>query len=271
MIEIELMNIAAGMARRAGDLAFVGRATLDRTNDVDTKSSATDMVTRWDSASERFIAADLETRRPDDGIIGEEGASKESRSGVSWLVDPIDGTTNFLYGLAGWAVSIAAVDDTGTPEGTLAGAVYLPATRELFVAARGHGAWLGGRRLRCSSNDDMATALVGTGFSYSSDRRARQGDRVARLLPRVRDIRRTGAAAPDLCYVADGRLDAYFEEGLQAWDLAAGLLIATEAGAHASDFNGGSPVPSNVLVAAPDLHAHLLEFIGPSPTDRAVS
>jgi myo-inositol-1(or 4)-monophosphatase len=136
----------------------------------------------------------------------------------------------------------------------------------LFVAARGHGAWLGGRRLACSSNDDVATALVGTGFSYSSDRRAHQGERVARLLPRVRDIRRTGAAAPDLCYVADGRLDAYFEENLQAWDLAAGLLIATEAGARASDFAGGSPVPSNVLVSAPKLHDRLLELIGRSPT-----
>lgn len=269
MIEIELMNTAAAMARRAGDLAFVGRATLDRANDVDTKSTATDMVTRWDSASEQLIVADIERRRPDDGIIGEEGAAKASRSGVSWLVDPIDGTTNFLYGLAGWAVSIAAVDDTGTPDGTLAGAVYLPATRELFVAARGHGAWLAGRRLTCSSSDDTATALVGTGFSYSSKRRAQQGQRVARLLPHVRDIRRTGAAAPDLCYVADGRLDAYFEEGLQAWDLAAGLLIATEAGAHASDFTGGSPVPSNVLVSgnvlvsAPRLHDRLLELIGP--------
>ena len=262
MIEMELMNTAAAMARRAGDLALVGRATLDRSADVDTKSTATDMVTRWDSASERLIVAEIEARRPDDGIIGEEGSAKASRSGVSWLVDPIDGTTNFLYGLAGWAVSIAAEDSSGT----LAGAVYLPATRELFVAARGHGAWLGGRRLACSSNDDVATALVGTGFSYSSDRRAHQGERVARLLPRVRDIRRTGAAAPDLCYVADGRLDAYFEENLQAWDLAAGLLIATEAGARASDFAGGSPVPSNVLVSAPKLHDRLLELIGRSPT-----
>ena len=271
MIEIELMNIAAAVARRAGDLAFVGRATLDRAIDVSTKSSTTDMVTRWDSASERLIVAEIEARRPDDGIIGEEGAAKTSRSGVSWLVDPIDGTTNFLYGLAGWAVSIAAVDDTGTPDGTLAGVVYLPATRELFVAARGHGAWLAGRRLRCSSNDDLATALVGTGFSYTSARRAQQGERVARLLPRVRDIRRTGAAAPDLCYVADGRLDAYFEEGLQAWDLAAGLLIATEAGARASDFTGGSPVPSNVLVSAPALHDHVLALIEPPSSDRAVS
>ncbi|MBU3688299.1 MAG: inositol monophosphatase [Acidimicrobiales bacterium mtb01] len=264
MIEIELMNAAASMARRAGDLALVGRSTLDRSTDVGTKSTATDMVTRWDSASENLIVSDIEARRPDDGIIGEEGSTKESRSGVSWLVDPIDGTTNFLYGLAGWAVSIAAVDLSGT----LAGAVYLPATREMFVAARGHGSWLGGRRLACSPSGELATALVGTGFSYSSERRAKQGERVANLLPNVRDIRRTGAAAPDLCYVADGRLDAYFEENLQPWDLAAGLLIATEAGARASDFAGGPPVPSNVLVSAPDIHDRLLDLIAPSPNRR---
>lgn len=256
------------VARGAGDLARRMYASGQAT--VKEKSSEIDLVTAADVAAEEFVREALARLYPGVALWGEESNHPPSQPDY-WLVDPIDGTTNFLYGLAGWAVSIAAVDDTDTPEGTLAGAVYLPATRELFVAARGHGAWLGGRRLRCSSNDDMATALVGTGFSYSSDRRARQGDRVARLLPRVRDIRRTGAAAPDLCYVADGRLDAYFEEGLQAWDLAAGLLIATEAGARASDFNGGSPVPSNVLVAAPDLHAHLLEFIGPSPTERAVS
>ncbi len=257
MIDVELMNLAAAVARRAGDLALVGRTTLDRARDVTTKSTATDMVTRWDSASEGSIVDAIERLRPDDGIVGEEGSSKPSRSGYSWLVDPIDGTTNFMYGLAGWAVSIAAVDERGTA----AGAVYLPVTRELFVASRGHGAWLGGRRLSCSSCGDLATALVGTGFSYSADMRANQGRRIARVLPRVRDIRRTGAAAPDLCYVADGRLDAYFEENLQPWDLAAGLLVAREAGASASDFAGGDPVPSNVLVSSPALHGPLLELV----------
>lgn len=261
MIEVRLMNAAAAMARRAGDLALVGRASLDRATEVSTKSTATDMVTRWDAASEESIVSDIERLRPDDGVIGEEGSSKASRSGYSWLVDPIDGTTNFMYGLAGWAVSIAVVDELGT----VAGAVYLPATREAFVAARGHGAWLGGRRLRCSDSHDVATALVGTGFSYSASARATQGARIATLLPRVRDIRRTGAAAPDLCYVADGRLDAYFEENLQPWDLAAGLLVAREAGAVASDFSGGEPTPNQVLVSAPHLHEALLQLVA-TPT-----
>ena len=252
---IGLMNLAARVARRAGDLVIEGRRHGDLT--VDTKSSATDMVTEWDRISERTIVDAIRAARPDDGIVGEEGTDVESRSGVSWLIDPIDGTTNFMYGLSGYAVSIAAVDD----DGSLAGAVFLPATRELFVAARGQGAWLGGRRLTCSRLTDPATALIGTGFSYSASRRAEQGERIGRLLPRARDIRRLGAAAPDLCFVADGRIDAYFEENLSPWDLAAGILVATEAGAIASDFSGGPPRPAEVLVAPPALHPHLVRLL----------
>ena len=252
---IGLMNLAARVARRAGDLVIEGRRHGDLT--VDTKSSATDMVTEWDRISERTIVDAIRAARPDDGIVGEEGTDVESRSGVSWLIDPIDGTTNFMYGLSGYAVSIAAVDDVGS----LAGAVFLPATRELFVAARGRGAWLGGRRLTCSRLDDPTTALIGTGFSYSATSRAAQGERIGRMLPRVRDIRRLGAAAPDLCFVADGRIDAYFEENLSPWDLAAGILVATEAGAIASDFAGGPPRPAEILVAPPALHPHLVRLL----------
>ncbi len=252
---IGLMNLAARIARRAGDLVIEGRRHGNLA--ADTKSSATDMVTKWDRISEATIVEALRTNRPDDGIVGEEGTDVSSRSGVSWLIDPIDGTTNFLYGLSGYAVSIAAVDE----KGSLAGVVYLPATRELFAAARGHGSWLGGRRLTCSNQSDPSTALIGTGFSYAANSRAAQGERIARLLPRVRDIRRLGAAAPDLCFVADGRIDAYFEENLSPWDLAAGILVATEAGAIASDFSGGPPRPAEVLVAAPSLHAHLVRLL----------
>lgn len=252
---VGLMNLAARVARRAGDLVIEGRRQGDLA--VDTKSSATDMVTKWDRLSERTIVDAIRIARPEDGIVGEEGTDLASRSGVSWLIDPIDGTTNFLYGLSGYAVSIAAVDEVGS----VAGAVFLPATRELFVAARGHGAWLAGRRLACSRIDDPSIALIGTGFSYSSSSRATQGERIGRLLPRVRDIRRLGAAAPDLCFVADGRIDAYFEENLSPWDLAAGILVATESGAIASDFAGGPPRPAQILVAPPSLHPHLVRLL----------
>ena len=253
---ISLMNVAAGAARRAGDTIVVGRRSGDRR--ASTKSSPTDMVTVWDGRSEERIVAELSERRPHDGIVAEEGSSRPSTTGISWLVDPIDGTTNFLYGLAGFAVSIAAVDDYGR---SLAGAVYLPMTRELFVAARGHGAWLGGRRLQCSTLDDPSRALVGTGFAYDAERRRRQGAQVAALVGSVRDIRRVGAAAPDLCYVADGRLDAYFEENLQPWDVAAGRLIAEEAGALVTSFDGGPADPSRLLAAAPGVHAALVELL----------
>ncbi len=253
---IALMNVAAAVARRAGDTIIIGRRSGDRR--AHTKSTPTDMVTVWDARSEEQIVTELSERRPHDGIVAEEGSARPSSSGVSWLVDPIDGTTNFLYGLAGFAVSIAAVDDAGR---SLAGAVFLPMTRELFVAARGHGAWLAGRRLQCSVTTDLTQALVGTGFAYDAELRRRQGVRIAALVGSVRDIRRVGAAAPDLCYVADGRLDAYFEENLQAWDVAAGRLIAEEAGALGTSFDGGPADPSRVLAAAPGVHAPLVDLL----------
>lgn len=268
------MNLAAEVARRAGDLVANGRAA--GRFEVATKSSPTDVVTEWDSASERFIASFIAEHRPDDGMIGEEGTSSlgtssSGTSGVSWLVDPIDGTTNFLYGLPGWAVSVAAIDTSSG--GTLAGAVHVPSQRETFVAARGHGSWLGGRRLDVRSRAErsaptLSTALVATGFGYDPERRRRQGRRTAWLLPRVRDVRRFGAAAVELCHVAAGRVDAYVEDGLGAWDIAAGALIATEAGATASDFTGGPVRPAEVLVAHPDIHTGILELLHSCPGDE---
>lgn len=249
----DLVNLAARLAREAGDMVANGRRTGDL--GVRTKSTATDMVTRWDSASESLIVDALRAARPRDGIVGEEGARVDGTSGIDWYVDPIDGTTNFLYGLGGYAVSIAAADSTGP----VAGAVFVPASRELFTAARGRGAFLGSTPITCSTSTTLDTALVATGFSYDSDHRRVQGSRVGAMLPHVRDIRRLGAAAIDLCHVACGRVDAYFEEHLQAWDLAAGLLIATEAGARASDFAGGAVKPSETVVCAPGIHTALLE------------
>ena len=251
----DLVNLAARLAREAGDMVANGRRTGDL--GVRTKSTATDMVTRWDSASESLIVDALRAARPRDGIVGEEGARVDGTSGIDWYIDPIDGTTNFLYGLGGYAVSIAAADSTGP----VAGAVFVPASRELFTAARGRGAFLGSTPITCSTSTTLDTALVATGFSYDSDHRRVQVSRVGAMLPHVRDIRRLGAAAIDLCHVACGRVDAYFEEHLQAWDLAAGLLIATEAGARASDFAGGAVKPSETVVCAPGIHTALLEHL----------
>ncbi len=253
-----LVNLAARLAREAGDLVANGRRTGNL--GARTKSTATDMVTRWDSASESLIVEALRVTRPHDGIVGEEGARFAGTSGIDWYIDPIDGTTNFLYGLGGYAVSIAAADSSGP----LVGAVFVPESRELFTATRGRGAFLGSTPIRCSTSMTLDTALVATGFSYDSERRRIQGARVGALLPHVRDIRRLGAAAIDLCHVACGRVDAYFEEHLQSWDLAAGLLIATEAGARSSDFAGGEVRPSETVVCAPGIHSALIEHLQPT-------
>jgi myo-inositol-1(or 4)-monophosphatase len=251
----ELATLAGRIAVEAGQMVLAGRRA--GIADVDTKSTATDMVTEFDRAAEALLVQRLRAARPDDGLVGEEGTDREGTSGIRWLLDPIDGTTNFLYGLPGFAVSVAAADSSGV----LVGAVYLPDLDELFRAHRGGGATLGEHPIRCGTNDQLATALVGTGFSYRPEWRVRQAGRVARMIGQVRDIRRFGAAAADLCYVACGRLDAYFEEHLNPWDLAAGELIAREAGCRSGDFSGGPPRPEQVLVAPPQLFEPLRELI----------
>ena len=250
-----LLDLAASIAREAGALVRSGRR--DGVHTLTTKSSVTDMVTEFDRASERLIVRRLAAARPDDAIVGEEGTSTAGTSGVHWLIDPIDGTTNFLYDLPGYAVSIAAAD----AHGALIGAVYVPALDELFTARRGGGAMLDGVPIHCSDRSDLESALVGTGFSYLPQRRAAQADRVARLMPHIRDIRRFGAAAVDLCFVAMGRLDAYFEEHLGPWDLAAGELIAREAGCRTGDFHGAPVHPRQVLVSNPALFEPLAQLV----------
>ena len=251
----ELSAIANNLAVRAG--ALISEARQTGTGLVDTKSTATDMVTEFDRASERLIVDAIRAARPGDAIIGEEGTADPGDSGVSWLIDPVDGTTNFFYGLPGYAVSIAAAD----ADGTLAGAVYIPATNELFAAVRGRGATMNGRPIHCSTTADVSTALVATGFSYHPERRRVQMRRLQHVIGEIRDIRRLGAAAPDLCYVAAGRVDAYFEEHLGPWDLAAGELIAREAGCVSGDFAGGPVRPAQVLVANPDIFGPLRTLI----------
>ena len=257
-----LRVLAAELATSAGVLARDGRRRLGVGQPIehDTKSTPTDPVTEFDRAAEALIVDTLRTRRPHDSIVGEEGSGHVGSSGLEWHVDPIDGTVNFVYDLPAWCTSVAVVDRNGS----LAGAVYVPTTDELFTAARGGGATHNGAPIRCSSATDLAAALVGTGFSYAPATRAVQADRLAAMLPRVRDIRRFGSAALDLCMVACGRLDAYFEEHLNSWDLAAGVLIAAEAGAATSNFAGGAADTGSVVAAAPAIHAALLELLARS-------
>jgi len=251
----ELVAIAESLAREAGQLVLAGRARGVR--HASSKSSETDMVTEHDRASERLIVGRLAELRPDDAVVGEEGTDTAGPSGVRWLVDPIDGTTNFLYGLAGYNVSIAARTDAGTQ----VGAVYVPATDELFSAVRGGGARCNGAPIRCSTTTDLHQALVATGFSYLPERRTAQAARIAGLIHRIRDIRRSGAAAYDLCCVAAGRVDVYFEQWLGPWDVAAGELIAAEAGCRTGSFDGGPVHPSNVLVASPGLFEQMVDVL----------
>jgi myo-inositol-1(or 4)-monophosphatase len=250
-----LVALASGVAARAVDLLLAGEARGRAT--VRSKSTATDMVSEMDHASERLIVDGLLASRPDDGMVGEEGAARDGTSGLRWVIDPLDGTTNYLYGLPGWGVSIAAED----AEGVVAGVVVDAVRGEEYTATRGGGAFRDGASITCADAADLATALVGTGFAYGAELRRDQGVIVAGLLPRVRDIRRLGAAAVDLCLVACGRLDAYFERGLAWWDLAAGGLIATEAGAELSSLDGGPIRSGSVLAAPPALAAPLRELL----------
>jgi len=208
------------------------------------------MVSAADRDAEALIRRGLREARPDDGLLGEEGSHRESSSGRVWVVDPLDGTTNFLYGFPQWAVSIAL-------EGSL-GVVFDPVRDELFVAALGEGAMRNGERLTMHSPPPLSTALVATGFGYDAERRSKQGAVIARVLPRIRDIRRPGAAALDLCWVAAGRLDGYYERGLNAWDWAAARIVVEEAGGAVADLE---PDPHGLAAAHPELLPALLELI----------
>lgn len=231
----ELAHIAATTATEVGHTIRDMRA--QGVEIANTKSSLADVVTAADGAAERLITAALRAARPNDGILGEEGASIEGNSGITWVVDPIDGTVNYLYDLPGYAVSIAATVEDGAA-GTMAdgrravaGAVYVPTLDELFEAYEGGGARLNGRTLHMQEAPELALSLIATGFGYTAERRAEQAEILRHVLPQVRDIRRLGAAAADLCNLAAGRIDAYYERGLQPWDYAAGVLIARESGA----------------------------------------
>ena len=252
----ELLATARAAAAEAGRLLVEGRP--ENLGVAQTKSSPTDVVTEMDTAAEQTIRAAIRRTRPDDGFLGEEGGSEPGASGVRWVVDPIDGTVNYLYGLPAWAVSIGAEVDGVA----VAGVVLAPQLGEEYTAVRGGGAWLGERRLEVSEPQSPAQALIATGFGYRAERREVQGRIVAGLVSRVRDIRRGGSAALDLCAVAAGRVDGYFERGTHAWDRSAGALVANEAGAVVEGFHGAPASEEMVIAAGPglfrDLHGALL-------------
>lgn len=251
----ELLELARVTAAEAAELIVDG---LTRARAfVDTKTTGTDMVTEMDRASEVLILERLAQARPHDAVLGEEGTDRPGSTGVRWVVDPIDGTTNYLYGHAGFAVSIAAeIDGIST-----IGVVHDPLHGEVFTAVRGQGAFRNGRPISASTETDLARALVATGFSYEADRRERQAAVLGRLIGSIRDVRRMGAASVDLCSVACGRVDAYYERGLQPWDHAAGALIATEAGARVENLNGGAPEFDFCLAAPPALFDRLRSML----------
>jgi myo-inositol-1(or 4)-monophosphatase len=243
----ELRALAESIAREAGALlreAFRGPELR-----VSAKSTPTDLVSEADHAAEHLIRTRLTEMRPDDGVLGEEGGDHAGTSGIRWVVDPLDGTVNFLFGVPQWAVSIAAED----AEGTLVGVVYDAERDELFSAVRGGKATLDGHEIKGSTKADLATALVGTGFGYDAEVRRSQAVVVAKLLPEVRDIRRFGAAAIDLAWTACGRLDAYYEHGLNPWDLAAGGLICECAGLEVRHVDPVGVSNPGVVVGPPTL------------------
>lgn len=255
----ELHDVAIAAAREAGALVLEGRR--GRIDVAATKSSATDVVTEMDRASEALLVDRLLSQRPDDGVLGEEGADHIGSTGVRWVIDPIDGTVNYLYGLPEWAVSVAAEIDGIV----VVGVVEAPALGETFVATVGRGARLhdrhGVHELRVNDPVQLEQALVATGFGYTADRRTAQARVVEHVVPRVRDIRRGGACSIDLCSVAAGRVDAYYERGPKAWDLAAGGLVACEAGARLEGLHGSRAGEQLILAAGPGLFPALHDLL----------
>lgn len=259
-----LLQLAIDIAHEAGAILTVRQATVRQF--VSTKSTATDMVTQVDKDTEALIVERILAARPDDGLLGEEGASRPGTSGVRWVIDPLDGTTNYIYGWPAYAVAIG-IEYEGE---AIAGVVHDAARGETFSASLGGGAFLNGRPISVGAETSVANALVGTGFGYAPSRRVAQAAVIARIIPHIRDIRRGGSAAIDLCHVACGRLDAYYEYGLNPWDSSAGDLIVREAGGVTSTFTGAPiprdldlspPTPGSILAANPTLHAPLLALL----------
>jgi myo-inositol-1(or 4)-monophosphatase len=283
----ELLEVAVEAATMAGGL-LLERVRAGNEREVSSKSTPTDLVSEADLASERAIKALLAERRPADGFVGEEGGSEDGTSGLEWVVDPLDGTVNFLFGIPQWCVSVAVRDGAGS---TLAGAVYDPNRGELFTATRDGKARLSGGGvvendsgapaadaegsvsrtgsgsedaivLRGSARKELATAMVATGLAYDARVREAQAKVLARAIPKVRDIRRFGSAALDLCWTAAGRFDGYFERTVKPWDIAAGALVCERAGLRVLDLPEHEDLPYGILAAPEAIAGHLLELVG---------
>ena len=248
----ELLELARKVGLEAGALLMERPPAFE----IESKSTAIDIATQMDKKAEKFIVESLLAARPDDGIIGEEGSAVESKSGITWVIDPLDGTVNYFYGLPGWNVSIAAKDK----DGSIVGVVTAPTINSTWWATRGGGAFYNGHQIRCNEPIAVDRALIATGFQYDVAHRTTQMTDLAKLVPLARDVRRNGAAAVDLCHVAMGALDGYYEAGLKEWDWAAGGLVATEAGARFAQY-GQEPLRTT-LAAGPTLHAHLASLLG---------
>jgi myo-inositol-1(or 4)-monophosphatase len=276
-----LLALAIAVACEAGEMLADrrGRAAV-----VGTKSSPTDVVTEMDQAAERLIRRRILAERPDDAILGEEGGQTGGEAPVRWIVDPLDGTVNYLYGLPDWAVSIAA-EARGQ---VVAGVVCVPPRDALYVAAAGGGAWRSSladvsagalpgsgqavpprsQPLSCTADVPLSRALIATGFGYERARRLVQGQVLSAILPRVRDIRRNGACSVDLCSVAAGHVDGYYERGVQYWDIAAGTLIAREAGAVVGGLADRPAGPSMTISAGPALFTELHDLLRDLDAER---
>jgi myo-inositol-1(or 4)-monophosphatase len=252
-----LLVLAIDVARRAGAL-LLERFQAGREPALASKSSPTDLVSEADLASERTIRELLAQARPEDGFLGEEGGEEPGSSGLCWVVDPLDGTVNFLFGIPQWCVSVAIVDD----HGPLAGAIFDPCRDELFCATRRNIPMLNGSALKASAREQLSTAMLATGLAYDATVRAAQAEVLARVVPHVRDIRRFGSAALDLAWTAAGRYDAYFERTVKPWDIAAGKLICARAGLTVLDLPERENLPLGVLAAVPALAQPLFELVG---------
>jgi myo-inositol-1(or 4)-monophosphatase len=251
----DLLGVAVAAARAAGDVLLERYERGAR--GVATKSSPTDLVSEADLAAERAIRDVLAARRPDDAIVGEEGDDVAGSTGLRWVVDPLDGTVNYLFGIPQWCVSVACEGEVGV--------ILDPLRGELFSVAVGEAGLLDGAPLRASAREDLGTALVATGFGYEAGVRAAQAEVVARLLPQVRDIRRLGSAALDLAWTAAGRYDAFYEYGLNAWDLAAGEMLCAAAGLAVRRLEPLTGTGAGVLVATPGIVGELEAIVSSSP------
>ena len=248
----ELLELAEKLGAEAAALLMKRPPAFE----ISSKSTAIDIATQMDVAAEKFIVDSILAARPDDGIIGEEGSERPSKSGITWVIDPLDGTVNYVYGLPGWNVSIAAKDI----DGPIVGVVTAPTINSTWKATRGGGSFYNGHKISCNDPIELDRALIATGFQYDVANRVSQMEDLAKLVPIARDVRRNGAAAVDFCHVAMGAIDGFYESGLKEWDWAAGGLIAQEAGAIFTQ-HGSAPLQTSI-VAGPSLHASLQKILG---------